>query len=186
MILKTKTQNTVVSFLVIVCLLFPENNLTSFRIESSWKELFAFSLNGHLWQVCFSNLDQGSKIIIFESIWINCDTFIASIIYRGCWGSSKNWLELKIEPLLANLACLNWWNTLYSLIIFLVNFDHFYSEHHLQRLLGNSKNWLELKIEPLLANLAFLNRRNTLYSLIIFLVNFDHFYSEHRFYRPVG
>ncbi len=29
-----------------------------------------------------------------KSMWI---TFIASVIIRGPWGSSKNWLELKIK-----------------------------------------------------------------------------------------
>ncbi len=45
--------------------------------------------------VCFTNLDQGSKII-FESI---LTTLMASIVFRGNCGSSKNQLELKIEPL---------------------------------------------------------------------------------------
>jgi hypothetical protein len=36
-------------------------------------------------------LDHGSKIIIFESI---LTTFMASFLK----GSSKNWLEVKIEP----------------------------------------------------------------------------------------
>ncbi len=39
-------------------------------------------------------------------------TFEASSTFWCSWGSSKNWLELKIEPPLANLACLNQWNTL--------------------------------------------------------------------------
>ncbi len=53
----------------------------------------------------------GSKMIIFESI---LTTFEASFIFRGSWGSIKNWLELKIEPPLADLALLNPWNTLYK------------------------------------------------------------------------
>ncbi len=48
---------------------------------------------------------------IFESI---LTTFIVSVVFSGCWGSSKNWLMLKIET---NLACLNRWNTLYVVII---------------------------------------------------------------------
>jgi hypothetical protein len=43
-------------------------------------------------------------MIIFESI---ISTFMASVIFRGRCGSSKKWLELKIEPPLAKLACLN-------------------------------------------------------------------------------
>jgi hypothetical protein len=45
--------------------------------------------------VFFSNLDQGSEMIIFELI---LTTFMASIIFRGRWGSSRNVLELKIDP----------------------------------------------------------------------------------------
>jgi hypothetical protein len=41
----------------------------------------------------------------FESI---VTTFEASFILGGGWGSSKNWLELKIEAPLSSLACLNW------------------------------------------------------------------------------
>jgi hypothetical protein len=36
--------------------------------------------------------------------------------FWGSWGSSKNWLELKIESSSSNLACLNRWNTLYYFI----------------------------------------------------------------------
>jgi hypothetical protein len=35
--------------------------------------------------------------------------------FWGSWGSIRNWLELKIKPPLADLACLNTWNTLYNL-----------------------------------------------------------------------
>ncbi len=51
-------------------------------------------------------------MIIFES---SLTTFEASFIFWGSWGSIKNWLELKIEPPLADLALLNPWNTLYPL-----------------------------------------------------------------------
>jgi hypothetical protein len=44
--------------------------------------------------VCFIDLDQGSEMIIFETIFT---TFIASVVFRGRWGRGKNWLELKIE-----------------------------------------------------------------------------------------
>ncbi len=50
-------------------------------------------------------------MIIFESI---LTTFEASFIFWASWGSIENWLELKIEPPLANLALLNPWNTLYK------------------------------------------------------------------------
>ncbi len=45
--------------------------------------------------VCFTNLDQGSKLIIFESI---MTTFIVSVIFKGHLDSSKNWLGLEIKP----------------------------------------------------------------------------------------
>ncbi len=41
--------------------------------------------------VCFADLDQGSKMIILESIFT---TFIASIVYGSRWGSTEHWLEL--------------------------------------------------------------------------------------------
>ncbi len=50
-------------------------------------------------------------MIIFKS---TLTTFEESFIFWGSWGSIKNWLELKIEPALADLACLNPWNTLYN------------------------------------------------------------------------
>jgi len=34
-------------------------------------------------------------------------TFESSRIFGGSWGSFKNWLELKTEPLSGNLACPN-------------------------------------------------------------------------------
>jgi hypothetical protein len=45
--------------------------------------------------VCFIDLDQDSEMIIFKSI---LSTFEAIVILGGRWGTSKNWLELKIEP----------------------------------------------------------------------------------------
>ncbi len=61
------------------------------------------------WQkhtVTFTDLDQGSEIIMFESI---LTAFEPSSIFCVSQGSNKNWLELKIEPSMANL---NRWNTL--------------------------------------------------------------------------
>jgi hypothetical protein len=46
-------------------------------------------------KVSFTNLDQVGEMIILESI---LTTFEASFVLRGSRGSSKNWLELKIEP----------------------------------------------------------------------------------------
>ncbi len=40
--------------------------------------------------VSFTDLDQGSEKIIFESI---LTTFIESVIVNGRWGISKNWLN---------------------------------------------------------------------------------------------
>ncbi len=64
---------------------------------------------GRFDKICFISLDWGIEMIIFQSI---LTTFTASVIFRGRWKSSKNWIELKIVPLSANLACLNRWNTL--------------------------------------------------------------------------
>jgi len=41
----------------------------------------------------FTNLDQGSQMIIVVSI---LTTFEASSIFKGSWDSRKNLLELKI------------------------------------------------------------------------------------------
>jgi len=61
---------------------------------------------------CVMDLDWASEMIIFKSI---LTTYKSSIIFSGSFGSSVNWLELKIKPLLANLACTNLRNTLYVL-----------------------------------------------------------------------
>ncbi len=45
--------------------------------------------------VSFTDLDQSSEIIIFGSIWT---TFEANTTFWGSWGSSKNWIELKVKP----------------------------------------------------------------------------------------
>ncbi len=60
--------------------------------------------------VCFTDLDLGSEMIIFES---NLTTFTARFVFKGRWGGRKNWLKLEIRPPLANLACPNQWTTLY-------------------------------------------------------------------------
>jgi hypothetical protein len=52
-------------------------------------------------EVCFADLYQGSKMFIFVSIFA---TFITSVVFRDTWDSSKNWLELNIEPLQENLG----------------------------------------------------------------------------------
>jgi hypothetical protein len=53
--------------------------------------------------VSFTDLDYCKQSVYFESI---LTTFEARFIFYGGWGSSKNWLELKIEPPLSNLASL--------------------------------------------------------------------------------
>jgi hypothetical protein len=45
--------------------------------------------------VCFTEGDQDSEMIIFESI---LTTFIGTVIFNDHCGSGKIWLELKIEP----------------------------------------------------------------------------------------
>ncbi len=52
-------------------------------------------LTGVLQSVATIYVDQGIKMIIFESI---LTTYIASVILRECFRNSKNWLELKIDP----------------------------------------------------------------------------------------
>ncbi len=42
------------------------------------------------------DLDKLSEMINFE---LNLTTFKLSIVFRGSWGSSVNWLESEIEPL---------------------------------------------------------------------------------------
>jgi len=49
-------------------------------------------------------------MIIFELI---LTTFKLSMVFRGIWVSSENWLELKIEPPSANLAFPSPRNALY-------------------------------------------------------------------------
>jgi len=44
---------------------------------------------------CVTDLDSWSEMIIFESI---LTTFKLSIVFRGSWGRSVNWLESKMEP----------------------------------------------------------------------------------------
>jgi len=68
-------------------------------------------LNGHLCRCqfhqhfateCVSDLDYCTEIIIKGSI---LTTLKLSIIFRGSWGSSVNWLKAKIEPTSTILAC---------------------------------------------------------------------------------
>ncbi len=82
--------------------------LKTSTIYSAWTQLFCFlsiflfpsfivitfiRLNCRCSTVCSTDLDQGCEMIIFESI---LTTFIVSIVFRGLWANSKNWLELKI------------------------------------------------------------------------------------------
>jgi hypothetical protein len=60
-------------------------------------------------QLFETSLNLLSVSQIFESF---LTIFITRIKVCGSFGYSKYWLKLKIEPPWANLACLNWWNTL--------------------------------------------------------------------------
>ncbi len=62
---------------------------------------------------CVTDLDQQNEMIILESI---LTTFKSSIIFRCSRGSSVNWLELKIKPPSANLACSNLQNAVQKAI----------------------------------------------------------------------
>jgi len=44
---------------------------------------------------CVMDLNKWSEMIIFEPI---LTTFESSVIYRGSWGSSVNWLKRWIKP----------------------------------------------------------------------------------------
>ncbi len=59
---------------------------------------------------CVADLDWIRKKIIFESI---LTTFKLSLIFRGSWDCSINWLEPKTKPPKAKLAFPNLWNSLY-------------------------------------------------------------------------
>ncbi len=59
-------------------------------------KVFAFVFHLFSTTVNFTDLDLGNKIIIFKLI---LTTFEGSIIFWGSMAMSKNWLELKIEPL---------------------------------------------------------------------------------------
>ncbi len=58
-----------------------------------------------------------------DYFWVNLKS---SIVFWGSWGSSVNWLEPKIEPPSANLACLNLWNTLLGSISWTFYEPHLY------------------------------------------------------------
>jgi hypothetical protein len=71
--------------------------------------------------VSFAGLGRCLEANYFDMI---LTTLEASFILLGSWSSSKNWLELKIEPPLSNLACLNLWNTLRSCGLDLSQWQH--------------------------------------------------------------
>jgi hypothetical protein len=54
--------------------------------------------------VSFTDSDCCYRADNFELI---LTTLEASFIFRGCWSSSKIWLELNIDPTLSNLPHLN-------------------------------------------------------------------------------
>jgi hypothetical protein len=50
-------------------------------------------------------------------------TLEVSFIFKGTLGSSENWLKHKIDQPSANLACLNWSNTVPKNINFYTMFE---------------------------------------------------------------
>ncbi len=77
-------------------------------VKMHMKYLFKFLfdlLKNKVKTASFTDLDD---CYYFESI---LTTLEANYIF---WGSRQNWLELKVEPPLSILACLNRWNTLYD------------------------------------------------------------------------
>ncbi len=80
----------------------------------------------------FSTFSEFHRLIsrlasrLFESI---CPLLKQASFLEAAGGVSKNWHELKIEPLLANLSCPNRWNTLYLHFIFFSRslFQYIYS-----------------------------------------------------------
>jgi len=65
---------------------------------------------------------------LFETILIN---FKLSIVFRGSWGNSVNWLEPKAETPYANLTCPNPKNALYNRIKILSSFRNVSSTRQL-------------------------------------------------------
>jgi hypothetical protein len=53
-------------------------------------------------------------MIIFSQLW---PLLKQALFFEAAGAVSKNWLELKIEPTLADLALLNPWNTLYQFTV---------------------------------------------------------------------
>jgi hypothetical protein len=94
--IKRHRQRKMADFLKI--LLYLETSLTPYFCLTTTSVLSLRGDGRRRWRgdtVCFTDLDQGSKMIIFESI---LATFIASVVFSSPKGSSKNWLELKIKP----------------------------------------------------------------------------------------
>ncbi len=63
------------------------------------------------------NLLSVSRILIMVARWLFLSHFLVfwywALNFDAARTVAKNWFELKIEPQLANFACLNQWNTLY-------------------------------------------------------------------------
>ncbi len=55
-------------------------------------------------------LQSVSPIWIREARWAFSSqfwtTFKVNVVFRGCWGSGKNWLKLKIEPTVSKFSLL--------------------------------------------------------------------------------
>jgi hypothetical protein len=64
-------------------------------VEMIMQNINDWTLKAPAFYNLLQQLDHGSEIIIFKSI---LTTFIASIVSRGDWGRSKNWLKLKTRP----------------------------------------------------------------------------------------
>ncbi len=70
--------------------------------------------------VSFTNFDRCKRAVSFESILI---TLEASFVFLGSWGSRKNWLEHKIDPLLDCTGCISDLDS--TLIEIFIIFNHF-------------------------------------------------------------
>ncbi len=66
-----------------------------FQISLRGLEIFHIIVVEFVSTECVTDLDQGSDIVIFESI---LSTFESNVVFRGSCGSSVNWLEPKTEP----------------------------------------------------------------------------------------
>jgi hypothetical protein len=98
-------------------------------------------------------------LLLNQLFWVDFDHCWSELYFFGSWGSSKNWLELKIETALSNLACLNRWNTLYekglsSWVVWLLRIQNkFISSNQIWLCSDNSK--LKTKWKPKIRRVSF-------------------------------